>query len=287
MAARTLLFDPRLGAWSPRLCELFGVPSALLPRVLPSSGRGDELDNGLVLTTSVADQSAGALHAVGTGSSGALINFGTGTFVLVPNGERWLRRPGYLTSLLASLGADPLTRVRSFALEGTVNAGAALIASGDSLAGSALDDLPQDAWALVDENGIGAPHWRAELGPIWSPRAAQLDPSWRRRVGELGLCFRVREILADLQGAGRRCVVAGGALHDSAFAQRLADALGRTIEVSLDPEATLAGVARLANGGDLEHGRAMTRCVEPGKGAVGLEARFETWRRWVAASLAR
>lgn len=285
MAARTLLFDPQVGAWSPRLCDFFGVPRALLPRVLPSSGRSDPFGN-LLLTASIADQSAGALHAVGTSPEGVLINFGTGTFVLAPNSSKWVRRPGYLTGLLLSRGPISAAPTRSYAMEGTVNAGASLIVK-TSASEIAPQAAPEDAWALVDENGIGAPHWRAELGPIWSPAAANLDAAARRRVGELGLCFRVREILRDLLCEDRRWVVAGGALHDAAFAQRLADALGRSIEVCLEPEATLTGVAGLASGEVFAHGRALTRIVTPGSGREQVDARFEGWRRWVRNSLER
>ena len=38
-ASRTLLFDIRTLAWSPELCDLFGVPMHILPEVRPSSGR--------------------------------------------------------------------------------------------------------------------------------------------------------------------------------------------------------------------------------------------------------
>src|SRR5262249_34962934 len=38
-ASRTLLFDIGELAWSPELCDLFGVPTSCLPEVRPSSGR--------------------------------------------------------------------------------------------------------------------------------------------------------------------------------------------------------------------------------------------------------
>ena len=286
MAARTLLFDPRRGEWSARLCELFGVPPALLPRVQPTSGRADAFGT-LVLRASIADQSAGALYAAGTGARDVLVNFGTGTFVLAPNGVTWVRRPGYPTSLLVSRSSKSGERLRSYACEGTVNAGASLIAAG-ATAEPADDDLPADAFALVDENGIGAPHWRAELGPLWSPAATRLDGAAKLRVAEQGLCFRVREILEDLDLGSRFCVVAGGALYDEAFAQRLADALGRVIGVCLEPEATLAGAAGLARGRwGFASGHAKTRAVEPSKHSARLAARFEAWRRWTASALRR
>ena len=37
-AARTLLFDIRRGEWDAELCELFGVPTALLPQVRDCAG---------------------------------------------------------------------------------------------------------------------------------------------------------------------------------------------------------------------------------------------------------
>ncbi len=284
MAARTLLFSCELGTWSPRLCDLFGVPASLLPDLLPSSGRTDALGP-LLLAASIADQSAGALHAVGTRPGGALINFGTGSFVVAPNGAQWKRQGGYLSSLLLSAGPPCAARQRSYALEGTVNAGAGLVVRDTSPSAAADRDLPPDAMALVDENGIGAPHWRADLGPIWSAAAENLAPLARRRVAEQGLCFRVREILCDLDCMERRLVVAGGALHDAAFAQRLADCLGRPIEVCLEPEATLAGVAALTCGREFGPGLAKSRIVTPGVRREALDLRFTRWRSWVASTL--
>src|SRR5207253_4279229 len=40
-ASRTMLWDIGAGDWSDELCELFDVPRACLPDVLPSSGRFD------------------------------------------------------------------------------------------------------------------------------------------------------------------------------------------------------------------------------------------------------
>ena len=43
-ASRTLLFDLTTGAWSDELCELFGVPRAALPEVVPSYGEVGRTD---------------------------------------------------------------------------------------------------------------------------------------------------------------------------------------------------------------------------------------------------
>ena len=58
MAARTLLMDIRQQQWSPRLCELFGIPINMLPEIKPSAGLNLQLDNGLILQASPGDQYA-------------------------------------------------------------------------------------------------------------------------------------------------------------------------------------------------------------------------------------
>ncbi len=287
MAARTLLFEPRSGQWNPTLTEMFGVPQACLPRVLPSSGRADELSDGIVVGASVADQSAGALHAVGSLPGGALINIGTGTFVLVPCGSVFSQRAGYLTSLIHSDGLPEELSARRFALEGTINAGGSQVQRGERSEAMSTRELSQEAFVLVDQNGIGAPHWRADLGPIWSRGASALPPAARGGLAELGLCFRVREILSDLEAIDSRLVVAGGALNEPGFAARLASALGRTLEISLEPEATLVGAAQLARGERLEHGRAGTELVEPELARAPVDEHYERWRRWVRAQTGR
>jgi glycerol kinase len=287
MAARTLLYEPQHARWSPELCAMFGLSPTLLPSVLPSAGRRHELELGLVCSASVADQSAGALHAVGSGSAGALINFGTGTFVLAPSGSHWPRSGRYLSSLLYSRSTESSAAERCFALEGTSNAGAALLHDNQEYAGApvALAELPADAHALVDQNGIGAPHWRAQLAPQYSSAARSLPAAARARISELGLCFRAREILEELNTQERRWVVAGGVLNDASFAQRLADALGRPIDVCTEPEATLLGAAQLAAGQSVEHGSALTRRLEPGPEHSALSRRYRDWRAWLGELL--
>ncbi|MBK8179076.1 MAG: hypothetical protein IPK67_09365 [Planctomycetes bacterium] len=309
MAARTLLFEARRGAWSPRLCEIFGVPLAALPRPRPTLRRDAQhlslLPGRVELVASVADQAAGALQAVGAAGTGLLVNFGTGTFVLAPTGKRFVQAPGYLSGLLQSRplpGADDWLRERRFALEGTINAGARLLAQGSAdptvpAAGArAPTSLPDDAFCLVDENGLGAPHWRADLGPIWSRGAAYLSFDERARLAFEGLCFRVRELLLDLEALSRpqsragakarpRWVLAGGPLHDEALCRRIATHLGRPVSVCLEPEATLLGAAALALGLDGETAGAPTREVEPEKNAEALTKRYTAWRDWTRATL--
>lgn len=286
MAARTLLFDLRSGQWSPEACADFDVPIECLPTVgasvIEPQSPGLALRNGLRLRASLADQSAGALFAVGASSDLAWVNFGTGTFVLAPCGFAAPEHAGYLASLLAG---DPALGMGRFAAEGTIHSGVALDArdAGDI-------DLPSDAHALPDSSGVGAPHWRAEVLRTLSPSAAALNERGQRRALELGVYFRVREILEDFEraeGRTRRCVVSGGALLASGLAQRFCDAVGRDVEVLDEPEATLCGAARLARGApDAFDPERTSRIVHrPSSTAADLSRRYEAWRRWLADAL--
>ena len=123
MAARTALVDIELGAWSPRLCQLFDVPLAALPEIRPSNSQSLILDNGLRLNASIADQASGAIAVLDPHEDVALVNFGTGAFVLSPQANARTRKAGYLTAPILSTAGES-TR---FVLEGTINgAGPAL-----------------------------------------------------------------------------------------------------------------------------------------------------------------
>jgi len=114
MAARTLLVDVRRRAWSESACEAFGVPSAALPKIVASAGRDTRLTGEIHLACSIADQASGLLAMLPESESAALVNLGTGCFVLRPTGASFERRPGYLAGPLR--GGEHAT----FALEGTI-----------------------------------------------------------------------------------------------------------------------------------------------------------------------
>ncbi|TXI29312.1 MAG: carbohydrate kinase, partial [Nitrosomonas oligotropha] len=82
MAARTLLMDIHQQQWSDTLCHLFDIPRSILPHIKPSTGLNLSLDIGLTLQASVGDQSAALIASLTDRSSEALVNLGTGGFVI-------------------------------------------------------------------------------------------------------------------------------------------------------------------------------------------------------------
>ena len=89
MAARTLLMDIWQQQWSPQLCGLFGIPINILPEIKSSAGLHLQLNNGLTLQASVGDQSAALIASVNEDRAEALVNLGTGCFVVryLPDGK--------------------------------------------------------------------------------------------------------------------------------------------------------------------------------------------------------
>ncbi len=281
MASRTLLVDPVAGGWSGELLEIFGLAGLHLPEVGPSVGLDRVLRPHLHLAVSLADQSAAALALLGGDTGATVVNLGTGGFVLHPTGRVPVRLPGFpATPLLAGPEGVP------FALEGTVNgAGAALDRFGRPPTSLPEVDPAPEAFCLPDVAGVGAPHWRPDLGLTLSRAARTLDPAGRRRVVLEGLLFRLREIIEAIAPQGGRVVVAGGAARDPAVGAGLAALLGRPVEVAEGAEATLVGAAALAATSPLPPLPART--VAPGPAGTYLAAKYPRWRRWLAALLAR
>ena len=127
-ASRTMLFDIHRGAWSDELCELFGVPAAALPEVVPSSGPLATVDEGVfgakVPVTGIAGDQQAALFGQACFAPGMAKNtYGTGCFLLAHSGGTpAVSGHRLLTTAAATAGGTP-----AFALEGSVFVAGALV----------------------------------------------------------------------------------------------------------------------------------------------------------------
>ncbi|MGQ0720802.1 MAG: FGGY family carbohydrate kinase [Candidatus Eiseniibacteriota bacterium] len=298
MAARTLLFDLEEETWSEELLRVFAVPRGALARVAPSEGELLPLPGRGILAATISDQAAGVLGCIEGEDGGegdraddgraddratALVNFGTGTFVLRPTYDRAFRPTGYLLGpVRARAGAATL-----FALEGSINGGA----SGVDRFGEGPTDLPVEdptpgAFCIPDTAGLGAPFWREEISLPFSEGAAGLSDADRRRIVLEGLLFRVRGILADLfpDAPPRRIVLAGGLSAEPFLAQGMAAMHDAQIVVSEEQEGTLLGAAKLA-AGTAVGAPSVARAMPRGRRGSYLAAKAERWRAWLNAPL--
>lgn len=274
-AARTALVDLESGEYDDELCATFGVPPAALAPIEPGVEPGARR-----VRAHLADQAAAVLGVLGERAEGALISLGTGGFVLRAVGGRPRVVPAYLAAPVLSRGGGHAL----YALEGTINGGGA---TADRFARGpthwpAADPTPQE-FCLPDENGWGAPFWKAELSLRFSGSTRLGSHADLRRVVVEGLCFRAASILLELEADApvARVALAGGLAQDPFVPRALAACLARPIEIVASEEAALAAVGRLAAGLDPRE-LSPARVVELAPGDGWLRDKFERWRAWVA-----
>ena len=281
MAARTLMADPRTGAWSAKWLQAFGVSTTLLPRVVSTRGRREALRGGGVVTASVSDQAASVLALDGT-PRGVLVNLGTGGFVTVRTGETMTLVDGYLSGPLL---AEPNGAIE-YAVEGTINGIGTTLASAPraTLTTTTQDPVP-GVFCSAESSGLGAPFWRANVPVAFSRPETNLNAANHRRVIIEGIVFRVAGITRALCGPRLKhpLVLSGGLASDRFLVQALCDCLQHPVEVSKEQELTLLGAARLASGTMGETGRG-TR-VLPASHSY-LPQKFLQWQKWMKTVLA-
>lgn len=292
-ASRTSLMALATCAWDADLCALFGVPVECLPAIRPTTGGLGEA-GGLALAASVVDQQA-ALYGHGCREPGrAKITFGTGAFALC------------VTKALAPAGRGPLPTIAwaidgeppAYALDGGVYAAASavewarkagLFATREEI--SSFDGEPAIARGLAFVPalaGLACPHWdRAARGAFLGLELATSGHDMARAVLE-GIAFRTAEVIASMaaiEPLADHVLVDGGLSGNPYFVRFLADALGRAVVVSDEPELTAMGTAALA-----ARGAGLPAAPTPGGSRIeprlqpaDWQARFSAARAAIAA----
>lgn len=300
-ASRTLLMDLGTGDWDGELCELFGVPRAALPRIMPTAGNlGEaEIDGHVIpITAAIGDQQS-ALFGQQCHTPGlAKCTYGTGCFLLMLTGpEARLSDHRLLTTVAWKLGAEPI----QYAMEGSVFIGGAAIQwlrDGLGIIESApainlLAGTVADSGGVVVVpafTGLGAPHWNPSTrASIFGVSRGTTSAHLARATLE-GIAFQVGEILRAMQkdsGQPLRVLrVDGGASASNLLMQIQADLSGITVQRPLDLESTARGAAMMAaigagclTGDDLSTNESF-RNFEPVIDDPGRAAR---WRGWESA----
>jgi len=304
-AARTLLYDLRNDRWDADLCDLLGVPVALLPKILPSTAPFGETDPALfgraIPIRGIAGDQQAALVGQGCVAAGDTKNtYGTGCFALRHTGPLAVPAPpGLLTTAAAS--ADER---RAFALEGSIFiAGAAVqwLRDGLGIIGSAAE-VEQLAASVKGTDGVyfvpafvglGAPHWDPYARGIIAGITRGTTRAHIARAALEAIAFQTREVLDLFDAAGRagdaELRVDGGAAENDLLLQIQADLLGRAVVRPQVRETTALGAAFLAGIGaglwqDLNETAALWRLdrrFEPMIGADEHAGRYAEWRRAV------
>lgn len=307
-ASRTLLYDIRTLGWSPELCDVFGVPSAVLPEVRASAGAfgaaAAEFFGAEIPITGIAGDQQAALFGQGCWNPGEGKNtYGTGAFLLLNTGERRAQAgQGVLTTVACDATGAP-----AYAMEGAIFiAGAALQWLRDGL-GILETAAESEALARALESndgvffvpalvGLGAPHWEpAARGTIVGLTRGTSRAHLARAALE-AMAYSTADIAGLMQQrAGvefERLRVDGGASLNDWLMQFQADLLGIQVERPDMVETTALGAAGLAGIAagiwpDAGHFLATREydCFAPGSGRTAAAEAARGWDRAVRAAL--
>ena len=282
MAARTLLMDIRRQQWSAELCEIFGIPIGILPQIRPSVGLSIQLDNGLILQASMGDQSAAYFASVGADSDAALVNLGTGGFVMREMTQENNDLDGYLRTLLYQ---DKLTP--HIAIEGTLNSIAAALNSYPVTECGAEDLARSDMFCLAEPSGLGAPYFRNDFGLYFSQPVDHLHPHQIATLLLEGIIFRVARILEDFhhEAAIERVYLSGGLSELPCLQQGIALCVPISVYRSQQKDTSLLGAGLLA-AGILTANKLFEPLVVAGDAARLLE-KYRQWKIWLNELLSK
>ena len=299
-ASRTLLFDIERGEWSEELCELFGVPRAALPEVVPSWGEVARTSPDAFLGMDVpvagiaGDQQAALFGQACYGAGDSKCTYGTGSFVLVNTGQEVVRSDAGLLSTVAWLAPDGTL---TYALEGAIFVtGSAVqwLRDGLGVIGAAAETdalartVPDSGGVVFVPalTGLGAPDWDPSArGTILGITRGTTRAHLVRATLE-AIAFEVRDVV-ELLPEVRTLRVDGGAAANDLLLQLQADTLAMPVERPQVLETTGLGAAFLAGLGsgvwssteELAATWRLDRTFDPAPVGAGAT----TYDRWRAA----
>jgi glycerol kinase len=309
-ASRTMLFNIHTLAWDEALLGLLGIPAALLPQIVDSSGVCGEtcpevLGAAVPIAGIAGDQQAATVGQACFAPGMAKNTYGTGCFLLMNTGEHPVASAN---RLLTTVGWRAAGRI-AYALEGSIFMGGAvvqwlrdglgLIRRADEVEALAASVPDSGGVVLVPAfTGLGAPYWDAYARGTLLGLTRGSGAGHIARAALESIALQTVDLVAamDRDGAGplTELRVDGGAAANDLLMQLQADLLGVPVVRPQMLETTALGAAYLAglgvgvwSGPDevAAHWRAQRR-FEPALPASEREATLARWRRAVERSRA-
>jgi len=262
-ASRTLIYNIELNTWDPELCEILGIPMAMLPEVLDSAddfGMCDASHFGaeLPILGVAGDQQAATVGQACFEPGMVKSTYGTGCFALMNIGTKPVRSKNRMLTTIAYR----LNGQTTYALEGSIFvAGAAVqwLRDGLGLIEEASQsqelaeqaDPNQDIYLVPAFVGLGAPYWDADARGALFGLSRATGPNEIARAVLQSVGFQTFDLLdakkddwkSDTETVLR---VDGGMTISDWTMQFLADILGAPVDRPAVLETTALGAAWLA-----------------------------------------
>ena len=311
-ASRTQLLGLASVAWDDELAAIWEIPRDALPTIGPTVGDLGVISHPtwpgeLRLRAMACDQQA-ALAGQGGHRPGAVkATFGTGVFVLSNAGPTVPTPP---PGILATIAWTDAAGRPTYALDGGVfSAGAFLDWLADDLGlidePAALDRLAGEVGdaggvrVLPALAGLGAPWWDPDARVVIAGMSAATRRAHLARAAIDAIAQRTADVVDAMGEAGPASSgsgplrVDGGLTGSALLVQRLADLVGRPVEVAATSESTALGTAILAaiGNGRIDEATAAgiaatSRCVEPAANETARSAERSAWRAFVRQAAA-
>jgi glycerol kinase len=308
-ASRTLLYNIYEGDWDDVILNELGVPRAMLPQVMPSSGVYGEADpeffgGPIQMAGDAGDQQAATFGQACYDVGMAKNTYGTGCFMLMNTGTEGVpSQNGLLTTIAWQLQGGPVI----YALEGSIFiTGAAVQWLRDSLrAIKSSGDVEALAASVPDNGGVYFVPAFVGLGaPYWDPYARGTIVGLTRgstvahiaRATLESMCYQTRDVLeamtADSGVQVKTLRVDGGAVVNNLLMQFQADILGVPVQRPKVAETTALGAAYLAglavgfwsSPEEVAEHWAIDRTFEPQMSEDEREKLYTNWKRAVERS---
>jgi glycerol kinase len=307
-ASRTMLYNIYNREWDDVILKEFGIPRAMLPTVMPSSGVFGETDAEffgapLKMAGDAGDQQAAtfgqACYEVGMAKN----TYGTGCFMLINTGEKAVpSKNKLLTTIGWGIGDKTI-----YCLEGSIFVTGAAVqwlrdglkaikASSDVEALAATEPDNGGVYLVPAFVGLGAPYWDpyARGTIIGLTRGSTMGHVARATLESM--CYQTRDVLeamdADSGVSAKTLRVDGGAVANNLLMQFQADVLGVPVQRPKVAETTALGAAYLAglavgfwsSQEEVAKQWAIDRTFEPQMSADQRESLYADWKKAVQRS---
>jgi glycerol kinase len=262
-AARTNLYDIRLGEWDERLLHRLDVPRAMLPEVRDSqsdfgAAEPEHFGKAIPIRGIAGDQQAAAYGQACFKPGMLKATYGTGCFVVANTGdEKVASATRMLSTIFHQIGGK-----RAYALEGAIFMAGATVqwlrdnlglittaAESEALAKNA--NRNSGVYLVPAFQGLGAPFWDANAKAAILGLTRATSKADIVAAGLEAVAFQTRDLLSAMAHdmavrgipAPSTLRVDGGMTANAWLLQRIADILGQRVEVARNPETTALGAA--------------------------------------------
>jgi len=260
-ASRTQLMNLATLDWDEVLLAAFGIPRAVLPRIVASSGviaTGEDALPGVPLAGMLGDQHAALVGQACFRPGEAKNTYGTGCFLLMHTGEVPVpSKAGLLTTVAYKFGDAPAC----YALEGSVAIAGALVqwlrdnlklipssAAVEELARSVPDN--GDVYIVPAFSGLYAPYWRADARGVIAGLTRFANAGHIARAALEATAYQTADVLAAMAADSgidlAELRVDGGMTVNELLMQFQADILGTNVVRPRCIETTALGAAYAA-----------------------------------------